>query len=369
MVRNSRPRSPAHLILPHLRSLKHYEGVDPVEVLAQRAGIPPEQVIKLDGNENPYGPSPRVLETLARFRDYHRYPDPSQRRIRAALADHTGMESERIVATSGADELIDLLVRLLVAPGEAVLVVSPTFGMYAFNAQVSGGRVMEVERDEEFDIDVAAVKGALDSSVKLIFIASPNNPTGNAATEEQVRWLLELGPAVVVDETYHDFYGGTVLPLVREYPNLVVLRTLSKWAGLAGLRVGFGVMDPEVAQVMLAMKPPYNVNLAAEVALLASLEDREFLLGRVREIVRERERFFALLQQVPGLKPWPSQGNFILCQLPQGQGKATYEALARRGIVVRYFDTPRLRDCIRITVGLPHQDDAVVEALQALLKE
>ena len=168
---------------------------------------------------------------------------------------------------------------------------------------------------------------------------------------------------MVVDETYHEFCGYTLIPLLEEYPNLIVLRTFSKWAGLAGLRIGLGIMDPNLARVMMGMKSPYNVNVAAEAALTASLEDRDELLRRVECIVQERERLFAKLQALPGVTPWSSQANFILTQLPRGRGKELFEGLARRGIFVRYFGGERLEDFVRISVGLPHQTDAVISAL------
>jgi histidinol-phosphate aminotransferase len=148
----------------------------------------------------------------------------------------------------------------------------------------------------------------------------------------------------------------------------VVLRTFSKWAGLAGLRIGLGVMNPDLARAMMSMKPPYNVNLAAEVALLASLQDRPGLLGRVRSIVAERDREMGLLREIAGLKIWPSQANFILCQLPEGRGQDIFDGLCDRGIFLRYFDTPRLRDHIRASVGLPHETDAVVKAFAELVE-
>jgi histidinol-phosphate aminotransferase len=145
------------------------------------------------------------------------------------------------------------------------------------------------------------------------------------------------------------------------------LRTFSKWAGLAGLRIGLGVMDPDIAQSMMSMKPPYNVNLAAEVALLASLEDQPLLLERVQAIVAERDRMMTLLQAIPGIKPWPSQANFILVRLPEGRGKEIFEGLCRRGIFLRYFGSPPLQDYVRGSVGLPFENDAVVEALASLV--
>ena len=357
------------LLQPHIRNLKMYEGVDPMEVLAQRAGIPPDRVIRLNGNENPYGPSPKLAEALGRYKLYNLYPDPEQRQLRDTLSAYLGVGPEHIVAGNGSDELIDLILRMFLGPGEKIIDPVPTFGMYSLCARICGGEVVSVPRDASFEIDVEGTKLALDSRTKAILFASPNNPTGNIVQPWQVRELLETGILVVADETYFEFCGETVLPLMHEYPNLVVLRTFSKWAGLAGLRIGLGVMDPDLAKVMMAVKPPYNVNLAAEIALTASLEDREGLIERVNAIVAERERMFSLLKELPGLQPFPSQANFILCRLPQGRGQQVFEALAQRGIFLRYFSGERLRDFVRISVGLPHETDALISAMESVLGE
>ena len=357
------------LLQPHVRSLKMYQGVDPSEVLAQRAGIPPDKVIRLTGNENPYGPSPKVAEALGNHQLYNLYIDPEQRQLRKVLSEYLGVGPEHIIAGNGSDEIIDLLLRMFLGPGEAIIDPAPTFGMYAVSARICGGEVVTVPRDEGFGIDVEATKLALDSRTKAILFASPNNPTGNVTPEWQVRSLLEMGILVVVDETYHEFCGETVLPLVHEYPNLVVLRTFSKWAGLAGLRIGLGVMHPEVATVMMSVKPPYNVNVAAELAMSASLGDRYRLMQRVDAIVAERERMFSLLDARPGVRPWPSQANFILCQFSDGKGKEVYEGLARRGVFVRYFRSPRLSSFVRASVGLPRETDALIAALDSVLAE
>ena len=353
----------------HIASLRGYEAEDPPEVQAQRLGVAPEKVLSMNLNENPYGPSPKVAEALAACDEYGQYPDPLQRGARAALAEYVGLGAEHIVAGSGADELIDLSLRMFLKPGERTIDLTPTFGMYSFCARVCGGQVVRVPRDERFDVDVEAVREVAKSGAKVVMLASPNNPTGNVTSQEKVRQLLQMGLLVIVDETYHEFSGHTVAPLVQEYPNLLLLRSFSKWAGLAGLRVGFGIMGPDVVRVMLTMKPPYNLSKAAEVALLASLEDRESLLSRVRAIVGERDRMGGLLAEIPGVKSWPSQANFVLCELPAGLGRRVYEALKRRGIFVRYFSDPRLQDFIRITAGFPEQTDAMVQALQEVMQE
>ena len=357
------------MLVPHLRHLDTYQGVDPMEVLAEQAGIPLDQVIRLNGNENPYGPSPEVVKALGSFEHYNHYPDPGQRRMRECLAEYLDVAPDRIVCGNGSDELIDMLLRMFVGPGENILLPTPTFGMYAFNAEVAGGDPISIPRDENFEIDLEAVKLALNPKTKAIFLASPNNPTGNIATEAQIRALLDTGIVVVVDETYYEFCGQSVLPLLDEFSNLVVLRTFSKWAGLAGLRIGLGVMDPTIAQTMMSMKPPYNVNLAAEIALLASLDDRPTLMDRVQTIVKERDRMMGLLKELPGIVPWPSRANFILCRLPEGRGKEIFEGLCRRGIFLRYFGSDRLKDYVRASVGLPNENDTVIQALTELVGE
>ena len=357
------------LLLPHIRQLKTYDGVDPMEVMAQQAGIPPEEVIRLNGNENPFGPSPEVVKALGSFQHYNHYPDPDQRQLRETLSGYLGVPADRIVAGNGSDELIDMILRMFLGPGENIVIPTPTFGMYAFSAEVCGGKVKPVPRNEIFDIDIEVTISAFDEDTKAIFLASPNNPTGNTASDEVIRALLAAGKIVVVDETYYEFCGQTVLPLVDEYPNLIVLRTFSKWAGLAGLRIGLGVMDQEVARTMMSMKSPYNVNLAAEVALVASLKDGSTLLDRVQAIVQERKRMVALLEGIQGIQVWPSQANFVLCRLPEGRGQDIFEGLCRRGIFLRYFNTPQLRDYVRASVGLPEETDQVVAALKELVGE
>ncbi len=358
-----------NLLLPHIRQLKTYDGVDPMEVMAQQAGIPPDKVIRLNGNENPFGPSPEVVKALGSFQHFNHYPDPDQRQLRDTLSGYLDVPADRIVAGNGSDELIDMILRMFLGPGENIVIPTPTFGMYAFSAEVCGGKVKPVPRNEIFDIDIDATVAAFDQDTKAIFLASPNNPTGNTASEAAIRALLATGKIVVVDETYYEFCGRTVLPLVDEYSNLIVLRTFSKWAGLAGLRIGLGVMDQDVARTMMSMKSPYNVNLAAEVALIASLDDRPTLLNRVQAIVQERDRMIGLLQGIPGIHVWPSQANFILCRLPEGRGQEIFEGLCRRGIFLRYFNTPQLRDYVRASVGLPEETDQVVAALKELVGE
>lgn len=340
-----------------------YQPIEPADLLAERLGVPAADVAKLDGNENPYGPSPRVLEALARFDGYHRYPDPQQRALREALAGYTGVGAEHIVAGHGSDELIDLLLRAVLEPGDLVIDCPPTFGMYGFSTRVAGGVTIEAPRREDYSLDIDAVRRAV-SGAKAVLVASPNNPTGNPLRRDELDALLATGLLVVVDEAYVEFGGESYAPLVPQRENLVVLRTFSKWAGLAGLRAGYGMLPPALATVLMQIKQPYTPNIAAEVAMLASLEDRERLMVAVRAIVEERERLRRALETLEFVQVFPSQANFLLVRLPGYEGLHVRDELAQRGIFVRYFDTPRLRNCVRISVGLPDQNDRAVEALR-----
>lgn len=356
-------------VRPELIRLAGYVPIEPVEELSQRFQIKPEEIIKLDGNENPYGPSPAVARALADYSYFNIYPDPWQMEVREALARYTGMSSNCIVAGSGSDELIDLILRLFLKPGEQVINCSPTFGMYPFNTELCGGSVVDIPRREDFSLDMEVIKSAIDRKTKLIFLASPNNPTGNLVPELEIRELLKKDIVVVVDEAYYEFCSVSMASLISPHENLIVLRTFSKWAGLAGLRAGYGLMSRDIASLLLKIKPPYNLNVAAQVGILVTLENRKELELKVERLNRERERLFSLLGSLGFLRPYPSCANFILCKVIKGNAREIHGKLQERGIFVRYFDMPRLLNYLRITLGKPEQDDKLIEALKDIMQE
>jgi histidinol-phosphate aminotransferase len=351
---------------PHLLATPPYVPVEPPDEVAQRIGLPPERIVKLDANENPYGPSPKVAEALAKAQTYHVYPDPEQRKVRAALGRYTGFEPEWIVAGAGSDELIDLLVRLFVPPGEAILNFPPSFSFYPFLASVQGANVVNVQRRADHSIDLeSALIAAQDA--RLSVVASPNNPSGTLLPRSEVEALAQLERPLVVDEAYSEFAGESCIDLVRRYPNLIVLRTLSKWAGLAGLRIGYMVADPSLIDVIMRVKQPYNVNAAAEVAVLASMADLPYLQGLVQSIIREKQRLELELSRLPGFEVSASSANFLLCRLEGVSAREVHAALIQRGILVRYFDTPLLQNHLRISAGRPDQTDALLAALREII--
>ncbi len=352
-------------IRPDIKALAGYVPIEPTDIISQRIDVSPEQIVKLDGNENPYGCSAKVKQALASFSYYHIYPDPEQRELRKALEGYAGFNSEHILAGSGSDELIDLLLRLFLEPGDKVINCPPTFGMYKFCTEVCGGKIVTVPRKQDFSIDLPAVKKAIDRKIKVIFIASPNNPSANITTETEIIELLATPAVVVVDEAYFEFSGKTVAHLVPQYSNLVVLRTFSKWAGLAGLRVGYGIFPTYMVGYLMKIKQPYNVNVAAQVAAMESLRDIDYLSSTINAIINERKRLWSKLNDIEWLQVYPSNANFILCRVLRGKAPEIHQNLQRKGIFVRHFDTPELKDCLRISIGKPEHTDRIISALTA----
>jgi histidinol-phosphate aminotransferase len=362
------------LIAPRVRDMQPYAPIVPFEVLSQRLGRAPHEIVKLDANENPYGSSPKALDAVAASRALHIYPDPDQTALRQAVAQFVGAPMEHVVCGAGADEVIDLLARSFIEPGDTVVDLPPTFGMYKWQADVLGGRYLAVPRRSDFSVDVdATIRAVHDSAAqgerpKLLFVANPNNPDGSVTPRADLLRLLELPLLVVVDEAYIDFsQEESLAPLVAEHTNLVVLRTFSKLAGMAGLRVGYGLVPRAVIKHIWKVKQPYTPNVAGTVAALAALSDGAWLDATVKALVAERLRLTAALAELPWLTPLPSHTNFLLCRVAGGrQARAVKEGLARQGVLVRFFDRDGLRDCIRISVGRPEHTDALMAALRAL---
>jgi len=354
------------LIRSNLVTIGGYTAGKPRETVAEQVELPVERIIKLNSNENPYGCSPRVKQALGTYPYFNIYPDAWQTELRKLLQGYTGVSAEHIVASSGSDQLIDLVLRLFVAPGDEVINCVPTFDIFRFSTQMCNGKLVEVLRDENYFVDVSAVKRAISEKTKIIVLANPNNPTGTPTPQRDILELVDTGVPVLADEAYVEFSGETVTQLVSQYKNLMVLRTFSKWAGLAGLRIGYGIFPPQIAEYLLKIKLPYSVNVAAVMAVRESLKDIDYLMDRVRAIVAERERLFGELNKLKWLKPFPSQANFIFCNVLKGKASEIQQELQNRGILIRYFDLPLLRNSIRISVGKPEHTDALIKALKEI---
>jgi histidinol-phosphate aminotransferase len=370
-------------IRPDIAAMKPYTPILPFEVLSQKLSRAPADIVKLDANENPYGPSPKARAALANASFLNIYPDPDNTFLREALAKFTGLPKERLFPGAGADELIDLVLRATITPGDVVINCPPSFGMYPFSADVNAAQLIEVPRRADFSLDVSAIESAVRSNprAKVLFICSPNNPDGSVVSDDDLRCLLALPVLMVLDEAYVEFTSP--LPLQRQdrgpggevghirwtldYPNLAVFRTFSKLAGLAGLRVGYGAFPEWLLPQLWKIKQPYNVNVAATLAAIASLEDIATLQANLVNLIAERKRLGEALGRIGFLQPYPSQSNFILCRAFNRDAWQLKLALEQQGILVRYFDKPSLRDCIRISVGKPEHTEAVIDALKRIM--
>jgi histidinol dehydrogenase len=364
----AKPSSTPYRFLDSAEGAGSYEPVVPFEIWAERLGIPADRIVKLDANENPYGPSPRALKKLAEGKNFHIYPDPVSTILRARLSEFKEVPAERIFAGAGADEVIDTLLRVVTLPGDAVIDCPPTFGMYAFETEINRTRLLAVRRKPDFSLDLDGIEAAVQAEprAKVLFLCSPNNPDGSLLPEGDLKRLLRLPLLVVVDEAYAEFSNTSFFRWVLDYPNLGVMRTFSKWAGLAGLRAGYGGFPEAITRNMMRIKQPYNINVAAGQAAIASLEDADALMANVRKIIAERERLVGKLQEIPWLQAYPSQSNFILCRVLGRDALGVKKALEQKGILIRYFNKDGLRDCIRISVGRPSDTDAIIAALQEM---
>lgn len=357
--------NPQSFLRPDIATMEPYVPIVPFEVLSARLERRPEEIVKLDANENPYGPSPAVLAALKDLKYLHIYPDPQSGALREALAGYCGVPADYLLAGAGADELIDLILRAVLQPGDAVLNCPPSFGMYPFSTAVNMGRVVSVWRRNDFSLDVEGIRAAIidNPGARVLFLCSPNNPDGSTISDDVLRELMQLPIVVVLDEAYVEFGGVSRITWVPQHENLVVLRTFSKWAGLAGLRVGYGAFPRWLMPHLWKIKQPYNVNVAAAQAAIAALQDHEHAQTHIEAMVAERRRLQAELARFPFLQPLPSQANFVLCHVQVLDAARLKRDLEQEGILVRYFDKPGLQNSIRISTGRPEDTDRLLSAL------
>jgi histidinol-phosphate aminotransferase len=374
----------AALIGERAKRLPEY-APEPVEEAAQRLGLPVGQLIKLDANENPYGPTKRALAALRGHKDYHRYPDALSRRLRRAIGAYLGVDPARVLVGNGSDEVIDLILRLF-RPGpegggiSQVINCPPTFGEYEFYALCNDQELVVIPRDKEFYVDVGAIEAlcTADPRPRILFVTSPNNPDGQLLPEADLLRLLALPLIVVLDEAYVEFsVDGSHVALMAQHDNLIVLRTFSKWAGLAGLRVGYGIFPEALMGALYRLKSPYNVNCAAQAAALATLEEPAEARATIAKIVADRERLVEKLCEFAFLKVYAGQANFVLCRVQCNPAEASCptmetirKAMERRGIMLRYYyGDPSLENCLRISVGTAMQNESVLVTLRALERQ
>ncbi len=345
--------------------LGRYEAGEFPGEIAERFGIPEESIVNLNSNENPYPLPESVVEAIAEAAELAgRYPDPAYPELRRRIAGYAGTGEECIALGAGAGDLISHICTLFIEPLDRVLIPVPTYTMYAFYSMLRDASVEFLEPSDGLYPDAEEIASRAEGA-KLVFLCSPNNPTGGVVEPEEVARVAEAANAVVVDEAYHEFWGKSAAALVEELGNLVVLRSFSKFFGLAGLRVGYAIAAPEIAELLERIRNPFCISRVAEAAALAALEELEHFRSTGREIVRERERLRRALGEIEGLQVFPSEANFLLIRLLGAKGGEVYRKLLERGIIVRNVSgMPGLRgEYLRVSVGTPEENRRLVEAL------
>jgi histidinol-phosphate aminotransferase len=351
----------AAMALPFVRAnVREMQGYTPGEQPALG-----ERVVKLNTNENPFEPSPRVMKAIQQVEPemLRRYPSPRADRFRHAAAKVLGVSPEMILAGNGSDDILTIATRTFVAPGGVLAAPDPTYSLYPVLARLEQATFTPVPWDKDWSLPTEAL---LDARADAIYLANPNAPSGTFVSPTKVAELARQFPGVLlIDEAYADFADDNCLALVRDYANVVIVRTMSKAYSLAGLRFGYAVARPEVVEEMLKVKDSYNVDAISVAAATAAIEDQEYARERWEFVKSERQRLSAELTQI-GWTVAKSQANFILATSPDAKGEEAYLGLKRQGILVRWFDKPGLADKIRITVGQSQENNALLAGIMAL---
>jgi len=361
------PKPPDHIL-----AVPAYVPGKPVEELERERGV--RDSIKLASNENPLGPSPLALEALRRaIADVHRYPDSAGFELSRALGAHLGLEASRIVLGNGSDDLIGMLTTAFLQPGDEVVMPQPSFLMYAIDALAAAARPVMVPL-RELRTDLEAMAERVTARTRMVFINTPHNPTGHLVTRAELERFLDRLPEnvmVVLDEAYIEFVRDPAGPDSRDYVRadrpVVGLRTFSKAYGLAGLRVGYGLMHPDIAAILNRVRQPFNVSLPAQAAAVAALADVGFLQETRRVVHAGIDYLKAGLDRL-GLETAPSQANFLMFRVP-GDARTIFESLLDRGVIVRPLGSYGYPDRLRVSVGRPEENRRFVAALGEVLAD
>lgn len=341
-------------------------------IAAMKGYLPGEQpqnagFIKLNTNENPYPPSPKVRAALRKAvnSSLRLYPEPLSDSLRAAAARVYGVHAHNVIAGNGSDELLSMLLRCFVGPGDRVAFPQPTYTLYDTLIEIQDGLRAAVDFPPDFSLPPELAR----QNASLTFLCNPNAPSGTLVSLADIEELARaVSGVLVVDEAYVDFAaseGASAIPLIHRLENLIVLRTFSKSFSLAGMRIGLAFASEEIIRGMLKVKDSYNVNRLSSAAAAAALDDLPWMNRNARKIQRSRQRLSAACRRL-GYDVYPSHANFILARKPGRNLKPVYEQLRERRILVRYFDVPHLRDCLRITVGTPKEIQTLIDEMQAL---
>lgn len=350
-----------------IKAIAPYVPGKPAQELAREMGLDESGIVKLASNENPLGPSPKALEAMRReLLSIERYPDGNGHDLKHAISRHYGVSTSQIVLGNGSNDVLELAARTFLAPGRSGVYSRHAFAVYPLSVQSIGAGHIETPANA-FGHDLDAMATAVREDTSIVFIANPNNPTGTFVDPESLRSFMRRVPSrvvVVLDEAYTEYLADAdrydSLPWVVEFPNLIVTRTFSKAYGLAGLRVGFAVASPDVADLMNRVRQPFNVNSVAQAGAIAALEDGDYVM-RSRQMNLEGMRQIEAGLSARGVDYIPSRGNFLCVHV--GNGAEVYQKLLRLGVIVRPVGGYAMPEWLRVSVGLPRENERFLDAL------
>ena len=330
--------------------------------------------VRLNTNESPFGPPAAFIDAWLdelRATDLNRYPDRAARDLRSAIARQVCQPVERVFAANGSNEVLQTLLLTYGGPGRRALVFEPTYALHAHIARITGTGIISGHRDDQFGIDLPNALAIIAAEQpEIVFVCSPNNPSGTVEAAASVAAIVAAAPGlVIVDEAYGEFAPESALTQITEAHALVVTRTYSKVWSLAALRLGFAVGPEWLVAELDKVVLPYHLDVATQIAGRVALGFVDEMEARVRHLIEERERVFAALNEEPGVEVFPSGANFLLFRCPRG-GRAVWDALVARGVLVRDFSSwPGVEDCLRVTIGTPEENDIFLSSLTAVLRE
>jgi histidinol-phosphate aminotransferase len=356
-----------------LQHIQPYFPGKPVWEVQQELGV--ERVIKLASNENPLGPSPKAIEAISKsLAGINRYPDANATDLKEAIASRLHLTPQQLIIANGADELITLISETFLEQGDEIIVPSPSFSEYDFGAHLMGAKVVAVPLGEHYQYDTQAILSAVTERTKIVYICSPNNPTGTYLLKSQLQRLLDSLPEqvlVVFDGAYShyataDDYTDGLEYVALGYP-IAVLQTFSKIYGLAGIRIGFGAAPEAIVQSILKVKEPFNVNALAQAAATAAIADERHVRASQEVNTLGRQQLYEAFSKL-GLRYIESMSNFVLVKIG-AEAKYFYEQLLAKGVIVRYGDTWGLSEYVRISVGTPEENTILIEAMVSILRD
>ena len=351
----------ANLLRPEIKKINKYIPSQTREQLSREVKISQKDLVKLDTGENPYGEKFQDKAAVKNI-PFYSYPDPASTNLRKKISEYTNLPTNRILCGNGSDEIIDLILRAFVNANEEIIICPPTFPMYEFLGQIAGVTVKKILRNKDFSVNVEKIKNSVTKKTKVLFIDSPGNPTGTITPVETFEELLKLPVIVVADEAYFEYCQKTVISLVKKYPNLIILRTFSKWAGLAGLRVGYAIASSEIIDVFLSIKQPYNVNSVAQKFAEMALDNRKTLLERLKDIIVYRENYYNELSKFKELTVYKTQGAYVVFKA-KNNPQRLYEFLRKNGILVKSIKQPLLGNSLRMTLAKGTELKKVIKTL------